>query len=78
MHLRTGSLLLSIALAASGAAGAWQYVDMRAHQREHLAQHERHGRALLDAADGVVAREGRGGRLAPLAELQVALDETRA
>ncbi|MBM4060172.1 MAG: hypothetical protein FJ265_03610 [Planctomycetes bacterium] len=61
MPCRPHLLPLLATLGAIAAAVGWQYADLRGHQQRHLQAHRRYGEALLNAVDGIAAREFRGG-----------------
>jgi len=61
MQSRPALFRLAPAVLLLAAAGAWVFYDYRDLRREHLENHRRLGRALLEAFEGVVFRETRGG-----------------
>ena len=74
--MRTVALPLFSSLIALLAVGVWQVGGCRAQQAQHREEFLEQGQALLAAAEGLVARETRGGMVDP-AVLQETLDHAR-
>ena len=79
MSLKYGLLWTLPALAVLTAAFAWVFYDYQSRRDEHIAEHLRFGNALLDALEGAVLKESRGGYYSPeeltstLGDLQLSL-----